>query len=82
MSTRIAEKPKTKVAIQMEAKGFVTDASLATRVGCERSMVTRIKLGKAKPSLELAVRLGDALDLPVSEFLIRKEKKRARSAAA
>jgi len=38
-------------------------------VGCERSMVTRIKLGKARPSLELAVKLSTALDLPADAFL-------------
>jgi transcriptional regulator with XRE-family HTH domain len=56
----------------MKEKGFATDAALAAVVECERSMVTRVKLGKAKPSLELAVKLSKALDLPADAFLPRR----------
>lgn len=57
------------IAERMKEKGFASDAALAAEVRCERSMVTRIKLGKATPSLELAVRLIKALDLPADAFL-------------
>lgn len=59
----------TTISERMKEKGFASDASLAAKVGCERSMVTRVKLGKAKPSLDLAVKLGKALDLPADAFL-------------
>lgn len=57
----------TPISQKMEALGL-TDAALAAKVGCERSMVTKIKLGKATPSLPLALKLSDALDLPPSTF--------------
>jgi len=57
------------ISERMKEKGFKSDAALAAAVRCERSMVTRIKLGKATPSLELAVRLINALDLPADAFL-------------
>lgn len=59
----------TSIADRMVEKGYATDAALAEKVGCDRSMVTRIKHGKATPSLELAVKLSDALDLPASDFI-------------
>jgi transcriptional regulator with XRE-family HTH domain len=31
-----------------------TDAALAAKVGCDRSMITKIRAGKATPSLRLA----------------------------
>lgn len=59
----------TPIAVRMKERGFETDAALAERVGCERSMVTRVKLGKAKPSLDLAIKLSKELKLPVEAFL-------------
>lgn len=59
----------TLISKRMKEKGFATDAALAAEVKCERSMVTRVKLGKAKPSLELAIKLSKALDLPADAFL-------------
>lgn len=47
----------------------LTDAALAEKVKCERSMINRIRRGKARPSLGLAVRLSKALDLPAETFL-------------
>jgi len=52
----------------MEARKL-TDQALAELVGCERSMVTKLKLGKATASLPLALRLSEALDLPPSAFV-------------
>jgi transcriptional regulator with XRE-family HTH domain len=62
----------TLISQQMKAKKFKTDAALAAVVGCDRSMITRVKLGKAAPSLDLAVRLAKALDLPADAFLPEK----------
>lgn len=60
----------TLISERMKEKGFATDAALAAVVQCDRSMVTRIKLGKVRPSLRIAVRLSKALDLPADAFLI------------
>lgn len=59
----------TLISQRMEALNL-TDAALAAKVQCERSMVTKIKLGKATPSLPLAVRLAKELDLPADAFLL------------
>lgn len=61
----------TPISEKMEALGF-TDGGLAAAVGCERSMITKIKLGKANPSLGLAVKLGALLALPAESFFIPK----------
>lgn len=63
----------TVIAQKMEAIG-TNDAALAEHVGCDRSMVTRIRLGKVQPSLSLAVKLAAALDLPADAFLRAKSK--------
>ena len=57
----------TPISEKMEALGL-TDAALAAKVGCERSMVTKIKLGKATPSLPLALKLSTELGLPPATF--------------
>jgi transcriptional regulator with XRE-family HTH domain len=59
----------TPISLRMKEKGFKSDAALAAKVGCDRSMITRVKLGKASPSLDLAVKLSAALNLPASAFL-------------
>lgn len=64
----------TSISERMREKGFTSDAALAAVVGCERSMVTRVKLGKATPSLSIAVKLGAALDLPVDRFIAEPVK--------
>lgn len=56
----------------------LTDAALAEDVGVERSMITKLKLGKATASLPLALKLADHLDLPPSEF-VAKPVKRTKS---
>ena len=37
------------------SENSITDAALAEKVGCDRSMITKIKAGKATPSLPLAL---------------------------
>lgn len=61
----------TLISEKMEALSL-TDAALAAKVGCERSMVTKIKLGKATPSLPLAVKLCAELGLPPETFVVTK----------
>ena len=58
----------------MTQNGFRTDAALAEAVGCARSVVTRIRLGKISPSLGLAVKIGKAIKLPAETFLAEKDK--------
>lgn len=40
---------------QILSDAGVTDAALAARVGCDRSMITKIRSGRATPSLPLAL---------------------------
>lgn len=72
----------TTISKRMREKGFKSDAALAEKVGCERSMVTRVKLGKARPSLELAVKLSALLDLPADAFLASRPAPAEGEAAA
>lgn len=43
----------------------VTDAAFAAKVGCDRSMITKLKAGKATPSLRLAAAIGRETGLPI-----------------
>lgn len=76
MSTIIRERMK-------ELK--LTDAALAVASGCDRSMVNRVKFGKAMPSLPVAVKMAETLKLPVSMFITeeaaRKHAAKAEQAA-
>ena len=47
----------------------ITDAALAARVGCDRSMITKLKAGKATPSLPLAVAISRETGVPVEALL-------------
>lgn len=58
----------TPTSIKM-AERKLTDAALAEKVGVDRSTITRIKLGKARPSLDLAVKLSSELGLNAGDFL-------------
>jgi DNA-binding XRE family transcriptional regulator len=57
----------------------LTDAALAVDVGVERSMITKLKLGKATASLPLALKLSDHLGLPPSEFVAKPIRRGAAS---
>ena len=59
----------TIISERMREKGFKSDAALADAVSCDRSMVSRVKRGKVMPSLDLAIKLSKALDLPAETFL-------------
>lgn len=45
---------KTPLAAYMEAKG-IKDADFAALIGRERSIVTKIRLGRVRPTVETAV---------------------------
>ena len=51
----------------MNAKGW-TDAKLAERVGVSRPFISRIRNGKRRPSLAVALRLAGVTKLPISTF--------------
>ena len=65
------------ISERMKEKGFKSDAELAAVVGCDRSMVTRVKLGSAEPSLRFLVKFIEALDLPAEAFLRASSKTEA-----
>lgn len=46
-----------------------TDAALAGRVDCDRSMITKLKAGKATPSLSLALAINRETGVPVETLL-------------
>jgi DNA-binding XRE family transcriptional regulator len=58
----------TKLAEHLSASG-TTDAALAAKVGCDRSMITKIRAGKATPSLPLALAITRETGVPVEALL-------------
>lgn len=57
----------SEISEAIATKGL-TDAKLAEQVGCDRSMITKIRAGTVTPSLPLALKLSAALSIPVSAF--------------
>ncbi|MGV6876674.1 helix-turn-helix transcriptional regulator [Pseudochelatococcus sp. B33] len=47
----------------------LTDADLAGRVGCDRSMISKIRSGKAIPSLRLALAISRETGLPIDQIV-------------
>lgn len=58
----------TTLAEYLSAPGQ-TDAALAERVGCDRSMITKIKAKRATPSLPLAVAISKITGVPIESLL-------------
>jgi transcriptional regulator with XRE-family HTH domain len=55
------------------AEKNIKDAPLAKEVGCDRSMITKIRLNQATPSLPLAVKISQYTGVPI-EKLIKSEE--------
>lgn len=47
----------------------ISDVSLALKVGCDRSMITKIRRGKATPSLPLALRISRETGVSAEELM-------------
>ena len=58
----------TPLAERLNSTG-TTDAALASRVGCDRSMISKIRAGKAKPSLTLALAISRETGVPVEALV-------------
>jgi len=46
-----------------------TDAALAQKVGCDRSMIAKVRAGKATPSLPLALAISRETGVSVESLL-------------
>jgi transcriptional regulator with XRE-family HTH domain len=46
-----------------------TDAALAAKVGCDRSMITKIRAGKATPSLRLAAAIARETGISIEALI-------------
>lgn len=58
----------TALAKYLEHAGK-TDAYLASKVGCDRSMITKIRAGTATPSLPLAIAISSETGVAVEALL-------------
>jgi transcriptional regulator with XRE-family HTH domain len=54
----------------------IKDAPLAVEVGCDRSMITKIRLQQATPSLPLAVRISQRTGVPIESLIPTAQEKR------
>lgn len=59
----------TKLAEHLTSVGM-TDAALAVKVGCDRSMITKVRAGKATPSLRLAAAICRETGLPIEALIV------------
>lgn len=58
----------------------LSDAEFAAKVECDRSMISKIKVGKAKPSLDLALKI--SLETGISVEALFPLEDRAESSVA
>lgn len=63
----------------MEVRG-VSQRDLALRAQTSYSGINRILQGKQTPTIDLADRLADSLEIPLSVLLEKKSKRAAKSA--
>jgi putative transcriptional regulator len=54
----------------------MTQAELATKIGVTRQTVLAIEAAKYPPSLELAFRIAEVFEVPLSEVFMREEAKK------
>lgn len=52
--------------------GRISDALLAEKVRCDRSMIAKVRTGKATPSLRLAVAISRETGVPIESLLPRE----------
>lgn len=60
------------LATHMDETG-TTDAALATEVGCDRSMITKIRNRQATPSLPLALAISKKTGVPIENLMPSSE---------
>jgi transcriptional regulator with XRE-family HTH domain len=60
--------PMTKLAVHMNDAGL-TDLALAEKVGCDRSMITKLRHGSATPSLPLALAISKETGVDVEALM-------------
>lgn len=67
------ENTETKLSQRMSAL-MLTDKLLSERVGIERSMITKMRLGKASPSLRTAMKICDLTGLRPEDLVVTEAK--------
>lgn len=55
------------------AEKNIKDAPLAKEVGCDRSMITKIRRNQATPSLHLAVKISQYTGVPIENLIASGE---------
>jgi transcriptional regulator with XRE-family HTH domain len=71
-----------KTLAEILSDAGTTDAALAGRVGCDRSMITKIRAGKATPSLPLALAIHRETGVALEFLMPPKPSTPSASAAA
>jgi len=65
---------KNKLKVARVTQGDLTQEELAQKVGCSRQTIHSIESSKFVPSVELALKLAQALNTPVSEIFMLEDK--------
>jgi transcriptional regulator with XRE-family HTH domain len=71
----------TPLAAFMDANGL-TDEKLARLVGRERSTITKLRLGQARPSLDLAIKIAGLSEGAVPPTAYPEPRRPSRGVAA
>lgn len=64
MTRKTHRKQNRAIADAMRELGF-TDQKLADAVGCDRTWITRIRQGRALPTLKTPLRIAKLLNVPI-----------------
>lgn len=65
---------KNKLKIARVTQGDLTQEELAQKVGCSRQTIHSIESSKYVPSVELALKLANALETPIQELFMLEDK--------
>lgn len=56
-------------------KARVTQSQLASRLGCQRTWVSKIENGVCEPTIQSLIRIGDALGIPAWNLLWKVQER-------
>lgn len=67
-----------EVLRELRLKAELSQEVLAKRAGLHRTYISQLERGARSPSLDVAMRISEVLDIPFSEFASHLEKPRAK----
>ena len=62
-----------EIMVQKRKEKKLTQAELAQQAGCSQCAIAGYELGERRPSVQMAKKIGDLLDIPWTDFFEEEE---------